>query len=53
MDAQTCDRVLQSLVNERFLFRTQDGAFIAMPADMRPRQARAHLQIDNQFRRGA
>ena len=54
LDRETCEAVLQSLMAERFLFRTTDGAFIAMPSsDMRPRPAKAHLPPIPQFRRGA
>jgi len=53
VDAATCERVLQTLVSERFLFRTADGAFIALPAaDTRPGPAKAHLSVAH-LRRGA
>ena len=54
MGREECDAVLQALVKEGFLWRTPDGAFIAMSsADMRPRPVKAHLKPSAQFRRGA
>ncbi len=53
LDAPTCEHVLQLLVNERFLFCTPEGAFSAMPGDMRARPAKAHLPITHHHRRGA
>jgi hypothetical protein len=32
LDAPTCEAVLGHLVDDRFLFRTRDGAFVALPA---------------------
>lgn len=46
VDAATCESVLHRLVAEGFLFRTMDGAFIALPtSDMRLRAAKARLPL--------
>jgi hypothetical protein len=44
MDAANCESVLQTLVNEMFLARTKNGAFVALPTDTRstPAPRRRH-----------
>ena len=42
LDASTCATVLEQLVREAFLYRTADGAYIAM-SSMTGRHAKARL----------
>jgi hypothetical protein len=42
MDAPTCQALLERLVREAFLYKTDSGAYIAASATAR-RQAKAHL----------
>jgi hypothetical protein len=32
LDRPTCEAILDHLVDDRFLLRTRDGAFVALPA---------------------
>lgn len=43
VDAPTCETLLEHLVREAFLYRTANGAYIAMSA-MTGRQAKARLR---------
>jgi hypothetical protein len=42
VDAPTCESVLEQLVSEAFLYRTDDGAYVALSAAA-GRQAKARL----------
>jgi hypothetical protein len=42
VDASTCEMLLEQLVRERFLYKTDSGAYIAMSATTR-RQVKARL----------
>jgi hypothetical protein len=57
VDAATCELVLQALLTQRFLARTPDGAFIALPnADSRPNLVPSGVQpigAHSQLRRPA
>jgi hypothetical protein len=47
VDASTCERLLEQLVRERFLYKTNTGCYVAMPpvvgrrAKAQPRERRA------------
>ena len=45
IDGQTCERVLEQLVRESFLYKTASGAYIALPATTGS-PAKAHLRRD-------
>lgn len=46
MDASTCERLLDQLVRERFLYKTNGGCYIALPSAV-SRQAKAHSHQAN------
>jgi hypothetical protein len=52
LDASTCEMLLDRLLAERFLHRTTDGAYIALPSVTRG-QARAQLTPHHMWRRSA
>lgn len=52
MDAPTCDMVLKQLVQEAFLYRTDNGSYIAWSATT-GRQAKAQLRTRLPLRRSA
>jgi hypothetical protein len=43
VDALTCEAILRALVNEKFLHRTRDGAYVALPMPKGPLKVRAPL----------
>ena len=50
LDTATCDGVLATLVDEKFLYRTRDGSYIFLPA---PRSAVAKATLPVPFPHGA
>ena len=40
LDALTCELAINALLEEGFLVRTSDGAFLALPGPARPLKAR-------------
>ena len=40
VDAPTCESLLEQLVSEAFLYRTDNGAYVALPAAARQAKAR-------------
>ena len=52
MDAPTCETLLEHLVQESFLYRTDNGSYIALSATT-GRQAKAQLRTRVPFPRSA
>ena len=44
LDPSTCESVLRSLVSDGFLLRTPDGAYVAVPAELRAHTVKAPLR---------